>query len=108
LSELAEAGALVVTCDEKFSPTAMVLSLDAHHAQAERFRRQAAMPRPRRKGLWRSIVQAKIRAQAAVLEEATESDEGLRALAPRVRSGDPDNVEARAARRYWTKLFPDG
>lgn len=108
LSELAKAGALVVTCDEKFLPTAMVLSLDAHHAQAERFRRQAAMPGPRRKRLWQSIVQAKIRAQAAVLEQVTESDEGLRALVPRVRSGDPDNVEARAARRYWLKLFSDG
>jgi CRISPR-associated protein Cas1 len=108
LSELAKAGALVVTCDEKFSPTAMVLSLDAHHAQAERFRMQAAMSGPLRKRLWRSIVQAKIRAQAAVLEQATESDQGLRALVPRVRSGDPDNVEARAARRYWSKLFPDG
>jgi len=108
LSELAKAGALVVTCDEKFSPTAMVLSLDSHHAQAERFRRQAAMPGPRRKRLWQSIVQAKIRAQASVLEQVTESDEGLRALAPRVRSGDPDNVEARAAGRYWPKLFADG
>jgi CRISPR-associated protein Cas1 len=86
----------------------MVLSLDSHHAQAERFRRQAAMPGPRRKRLWRSIVQDKIRAQAAVLEEVLQSDEGLRALVPRVRSGDPDNVEARAARRYWSKLFPDG
>jgi CRISPR-associated protein Cas1 len=108
LSELAKAGALVVTCDEKFSPTAMMLSLDAHHAQAERFRRQAAMPGPQRKRLWQSIVQAKIRAQASVLEQAAGSDEGLRALVPRVRSGDPDNVEARAARRYWSKLFPGG
>jgi CRISPR-associated protein Cas1 len=108
LSELAKAGALVVTCDEKFSPTAMVLSLDAHHAQAERFRRQAAMPGPRRKRLWQSIVQAKIRAQAAVLEQTIQGDEGLRALVPRVRSGDPGNVEARAARRYWSRLFPDG
>lgn len=107
LSELAKAGALLVTCDEKFSPAAMVLPLDAHHAQAERFRRQAAVPGPKRKRLWQTIVQAKIRAQAAALEETTGTDEGLRALATRVRSGDPDNVEARAARRYWPKLFPD-
>jgi len=108
LSELAKAGALLVTCDEKFQPASMVLPLDAHHAQAERFRRQADLGEAKKKRLWQSVVQAKIRAQAGALERATGSDEGLRALIARVRSGDPDNVEARAARRYWSRLFEDG
>jgi CRISPR-associated protein Cas1 len=30
---------------------------------------------------------------------------GLRAMAERVRSGDPENVEAQAARKYWPLLF---
>jgi len=105
LSELARCGALLITCDEKRAPASMVLPLDAHHAQAERFRRQAAIPLPKKKRLWQSIVQAKIRAQASALELAIGSDEGLRALAAKVRSGDPDNVEARAARRYWLRRF---
>ena len=42
-----------------------------------------------------------------MLEEFAGADCGLRALAPRVRSGDPDNIEARAARRYWSLLFGD-
>jgi CRISPR-associated protein Cas1 len=105
LSELAKAGALVITCDEKFLPASMVLPLDAHHAQAERFRRQAGMAIPRKKRMWQSIVQAKIRAQASVLKLVTGSDEGLLALVGRVRSGDPGNVEARAARHYWSVLF---
>ena len=106
LSELAKAGALLITCDEKFSPVSMVLPLKTHHAQAERFRRQAAMPLPLKKRLWKSVVQAKIIAQAWALEQATGGDAGLRALAPRVRSGDTGNVEARAARHYWSILFP--
>jgi CRISPR-associated protein Cas1 len=105
LSELAKAGALLITCDDKFQPASMVLPLDAHHAQAERFRCQALMGAARKKRLWQSVVRAKIRAQATALEQATGSDEGLRALIARVRSGDPDNVEARAARRYWSRLF---
>jgi CRISPR-associated protein Cas1 len=108
LSELAKAGALLVTCDEKFQPASMVLPLDAHHAQAERFRRQADLGATKKKRLWQSVVQAKIRAQAGALERTMGSDEGLRALISRVRSGDPDNVEARAARRYWSRLFEDG
>jgi CRISPR-associated protein Cas1 len=95
LSELAKAGALLVT-------------LDAHHAQAERFRRQADLGAAKKKRLWQSVVQAKVRAQAGALECAMGSDEGLRALIAHVRSGDPDNVEARAARRYWSRLFEDG
>jgi CRISPR-associated protein Cas1 len=105
LSELARSGTLLVTCDEKHTPASMVLPLDAHHAQAERFRQQAAMPLPTKKRLWQSIVQAKVRAQALALESATGSDGGLRALVAKVRSGDPGNVEARAARRYWSLLF---
>jgi len=107
LSELAKAGALLVTCDEKFHPAAMVLPLDAHHAQAERFRAQATMDAPRKKRLWQDVVRAKIRAQANLLRAVTGSDEGLGALVSRVRSGDPDNVEARAARRYWSRLFEE-
>jgi len=46
--------------------------------------------------------------QAAVLEDLRKSDFGLRALQGRVRSGDPDNIEAQAARRYWPALLgPD-
>ncbi len=106
LSELAKAGALLITCDEKFSPVSMVLPLKAHHAQAERFRRQASMPLPLKKRLWKALVQAKIFAQARTLEQATGADAGLRAMASHVRAGDTGNVEARAARHYWSVLFP--
>lgn len=107
LTELAKNGALLVTCDERYLPASMVLPLDAHHAQAERFRRQAAMNAPKKKRLWQSIVRAKIGAQADLMKRSVGDDEGLRALVARVRSGDPDNVEARAARRYWLRLFGD-
>ena len=48
------------------------------------------------------------RGTAAVLEDLRKNDFGLRALQGRVRSGDPDNIEAQAARRYWPALLgPD-
>jgi CRISPR/Cas system-associated endonuclease Cas1 len=59
LSELAKVGTLLVTCDEKFAPAAMLPPLDAHHAQVDRFRRQASMPVPRKQRIWQSIVRAK-------------------------------------------------
>jgi CRISPR-associated protein Cas1 len=52
-------------------------------------------------------VKAKIRAQARVLTELNGHDSGLSELLPKVRSGDPANVEAEASRRYWPALFAD-
>jgi CRISPR-associated protein Cas1 len=79
----------------------------AHHAQTRRFAAQVRAPLPMRKRLWQQLIRAKIRAQAAALEELYGTDHGLAALVPKVRSGDPANVEARAARRYWAHLFDD-
>jgi len=104
---LATAGASLVACDARRRPVAMLLPLESHHVQAERFTHQSRLTLPRRKRLWQQVVRAKISAQARVLEERMGTDAGLRALARRVRSGDPDNIEARAAHRYWRLVFGD-
>lgn len=105
LTELVSAGGTFVTCDRARLPVGLLLPLDAHSIQTVRFRRQLDLPRPRQKRLWQQIVQAKIVMQARVLAERTGDDGGLLPLVPLVRSGDPANVEARAARRYWQRLF---
>lgn len=108
LSALAQAGVMVVCCDEKRLPAAMLLAVQGNHVQTERFARQVAVSEPTRKRLWQQVVQEKIRAQARVLMERNGQDAGLGPLANTVRSGDPDNLEAQAARRYWSALFPVG
>lgn len=107
LTGLAEAGASLVTCDEKHHPASMMLPLVGHHAQAERFVKQAALPLPRRKRWWQSIVREKIAAQARALIRLRGMDYGVAAMAKRVGSGDPSNVEAQASRRYWMTIFGD-
>lgn len=102
---LAQAGAALITCDERHHPAAMLLPLVGHHAQAERFRKQADLAQPRKKRWWQAVVRAKISAQARTLTRAQGTDYGVGAMAKRVGSGDPQNVEAQAARRYWTALF---
>ena len=108
LSGLATAGGAFVTCDKSSLPVAMLLPLQAHHLQAERFARQAAASLPAKKRLWQQIVRAKIAAQARCLRALHGDEDSLQGLVPRVRSGDPQNVEARAARRYWPALFNYG
>jgi CRISPR-associated protein Cas1 len=105
ISGLAEAGGMFIACNERRMPCAMLLPLDNHSTQTERFQAQANLPLPNRKRLWQQIVKAKIRAQARLLKELTEQDWGLDMLAATVRSGDPQNIEARAARIYWRNLF---
>lgn len=105
LSGLATAGASVVVCDEKRLPAGMLLPLQAHFTQTERIASQMAAKQPLKKRLWQALVKAKITAQATALARATGDDRGIAKLVGRVRSGDPDNVEAQAARRYWGAFF---
>jgi len=107
LGGLASAGAIVVVCDERRLPVGMLLPLVGHHLQARRFVAQAAASVPTKKRLWRQIVRAKIELQAHALETLHGDSAGVRPLMRLVRSGDPENVEARAARAYWPLLFAD-
>ncbi len=105
LAALAKAGGVAVVADEKWMPAAMLLPLEGHFVQGERFVKQAEAPLPRRKRLWQAIVKAKIRSQGRLLAHCFGTDSGLANLAKEVRSGDPDGCEARAARHYWPLLF---
>lgn len=107
LARLSQAGAVLVICGDKYMPVAMTMPIESHWYQADRFVRQAALSEPRRKRVWQTIVREKIRLQAAVLAHARGQDFGLAPMAARVASGDPQNVEASAARKYWSKLFSD-
>jgi len=107
LSGLAAAGAAFITCDQRRMPVGMLLPLAGHSVQAERFALQAQAAEPTKKRLWQQVVRAKLSAQARLLSDLRGTDLGLAAMARRVRSGDPDNLEAQASARYWPALFPD-
>jgi len=105
---LAEAGVPLVICTRNHAPVALTLPVSGNFEQAARLNAQAILPVPKRKKLWQQLVRAKIRAQARQLELANHPGyEGLNKLVKSVRSGDPNNVEARAARFYWRRLLGD-
>lgn len=103
--ELLEAGATIMITGRDHLPAGMMLPLDAHHVLTERHRAQIVASEPTRKRVWQSLVQVKISQQGLVLAHFAGLDAGLAAMARRVRSGDPDNLEAQAAQRYWPVLF---
>ncbi len=102
---LLEAGATVLVTGRDHLPVGMMLPLDAHHVQTERHRAQIEASKAIQKRTWQTIVKAKILQQGAVLSHFTGNHGGLVPMARRVRSGDPDNLEAQAAQRYWPRLF---
>lgn len=102
---LAQRGAILLLCGSNHAPVAVCLPIDGHHAQNARIRAQWDAGKPLSKQLWKRVVIAKIRWQAAVLEANGHSVSAFDLLARSVGSGDPENIEAQAARRYWPMLF---
>ncbi len=107
IAALMEAGVPLLVCDASFLPSGLMLPLQANSLHTQRIRAQIDAGLPLKKRLWAHIVKAKIRAQASALRGLHDDDGGLTALASTVRSGDPKNVEAYAAQRYWPLLFRD-
>lgn len=98
----------VITCDSRHLPVGLLMPLSGNSIQNERFRAQIDASLPLRKQLWQQTVQAKIRNQAAVLEYVNgEPFNNMLVWADGVKSGDKDNVEARAAAFYWKNIFPE-
>ena len=95
----------IVLCDQRFAPIGMTLPISGHHLSAERLDMQIRVDVPTKKRVWRQLVRSKINFQAYVLKTLFGDDEGLRAIAKEVKSGDTDNREGVAAKRYWARLF---
>ena len=108
LSALLENNCAVITCDSRSMPVGLQLPLAGNTTQSERFRDQIDASLPLRKQLWQQTVQYKIRNQAVVLSICSKAETRCMTVwANEVRSGDPDNLEARAAVYYWKNLFGD-
>lgn len=107
LAALAAEGCMVLISGPDRLPAAMQLPLEGNYIQTQRFQAQIDAPKPLSKRLWQIIVKEKILNQAELLRELRGEDFGLAMLAKQVRSGDPDNLEGRAAAVYWKNLFGD-
>lgn len=105
--ELARRGSGMVLCGSNHSPVAWLWPVVGNHAQALRMRAQMEATKPLCKRLWQIVVRAKILQQGAVLDALGRPGQGFGLMARRVASGDPANLEAQAARRYWPLIFGD-
>ncbi len=107
IEELLNNNCAVISCDSNHLPIGLMLPLAGNTTQNERFRAQIDSSLPLKKQLWQQTIQCKIRNQAAVLKTCRGVEVGnMMAWASKVKSGDPDNLEARAAAYYWSNMFP--
>jgi CRISPR-associated protein Cas1 len=102
LAKLAESDAAVIICGRDHLPAAVLLPMADHSQVVWRLEAQLGIGQPLRKQLWRQLIVAKVRAQARNLSPELPAHRKLLALAREVRSGDPMNIEAQAARVYWS------
>lgn len=108
MAALLDNNASVITCDERHMPVGLMLPLEGHTVQSERFQDQLSASLPLRKQLWQQTVQQKILNQAALLRELYNVETGnMQQWANKVRSDDSTNLEGRAAAFYWSQLFPE-
>lgn len=106
IESLLENNVAVITCNSKSMPTGLLLPLEGNSLQNERFRFQIEASLPLKKQLWQQTVRQKILNQEKVLSSNSKVETNcMKVWAADVRSGDADNLEARAAAFYWRNLF---
>lgn len=108
MNALADNNVAVVICGDNLMPNAMLMSLEVNTTQGECYRTQIEASEPLKKGLWRQVVEAKIRNQAALLDKFGKNGNKLRPYYQNVKSGDSDNREGVAAKIYWQELMGEG
>ncbi|MGV6801024.1 MAG: type II CRISPR-associated endonuclease Cas1 [bacterium] len=104
-ARLAEEKVPVLLCDGAQRPSSILWPLNSYYQQGYIVEAQARMNKSTRKRLWQALIKSKIRQQAQILKLTGHEYKDFKSMVSHVKSGDPDNIEAQAARRYWTRLM---
>ena len=107
MAKLLANNAALITCDHTHHPVGLLLNLDGNQLQSARFKAQVDASQPLKKQLWQQTVKSKIQNQAAFLKKLGKNHGNLIRWTDEVKSGDTENLEARAAVYYWKNLFCD-
>ena len=107
LNRLLEHNVAVITCDAHHLPLGMFLNLNGNTLQQEHFANQIAVTQSKKDRIWKQTIYAKIQNQACLLEKQGVSTLFMQRWLAKLKNGDPENLEARAAAYYWKHLFEE-
>lgn len=103
-----ENNCIVVFCDRSHMPVSVLLPLSGNSVHSKVLNTQTGIKKPLKKRLWQKIIIAKTEAQIQTLRFFNKETKSLPSLKRRVQSGDTTNIEAQAAKLYWSLLFGKG
>jgi len=107
LSYIAEKNIALFSCDSYHMPNGLFTPFHQHSRLSQIAHIQVDMKLPLKKQIWQKIITSKIANQAGLLRHFDKDDFQVSVLETKVKSGDSENLEALAARRYWNLLFDD-
>ena len=109
LNALSEKGCITIFCGQNYIPLSMVIPIASHTYFTKIIKTQINASEPLKKRIWQKIVIQKIKNQALSLRYCNKENDAtlIEKISKMVKSGDPDNREAYAARMYWKFLFGD-
>jgi len=102
---LCEMNIPLILCGKNYIPVGYLISHCSNYEFTGRMNIQLDASEPLKKRIWQTIIKKKIRNQRYVLIDNGDPAKDFRKLIEKVRSGDPDNIEAQAAVRYWKRIF---
>ncbi len=105
LERLLEKNVGLITCDATHHPVGLMLNLEGHTLLSQKHQVQVEASQPLKKQCWQQTIMAKIDNQARLLAALGKENNYLLTLRDKVKSGDSDNCEAKAAVYYWRHLF---
>jgi len=95
----------LILCGKNYIPAGYLISYCSNYEFTGRMNLQLDASEPLKKRLWQTIIKKKIQNQRRVLIDNGDHAKDFIKLNEKVRSGDPDNIEAQAAARYWKRIF---
>lgn len=105
LEKLTNNNVALINCDQQHLPIGLLMPLNGHTEQSERFKNQINASAPLKKNLWQQTISSKIRNQAGLLKKKGIPCRKMELWAQEVTSGDVLNHESRAAVYYWQNLI---
>lgn len=100
-----EFGITIVHTNNFYMPAVLSVPIFGHTFANNFLERQLNTTIPVKKQLWTIIIFAKISGQIQVLKNQNIDTKNLENMLANIRSGDPENIEAQVANKYWKLLF---
>jgi len=105
IQAMQEENIALLSCASNHMPMGLMLPLYGHTRHREVLGAQLESSKPLRKQLWAQTVAAKVKNQAEVMKQFNKPYVPLLKWSREVASGDPKNLESRAAVHYWAHFM---